>query len=231
ERGLAVRQITGQAVQLGAFAGGGLLLVAASFLGLMLLPVDFGYWAFAGLLVLNGIGSGLFSAPNTTAIMNAVPARQRGAASGMRATFFNSGTSLSIGVFFSLMIAGLASKLPSALHDGLVAHHVPESVAAHVAGQPPVGSLFAAFLGENPIKTLVGQSTLSGLQPSDQAALTGQSFFPHLISSPFHTGLIVVFSMAIAMSVIGALASLLRGGRYVHTDPLPTGAEGAPVAA
>ena len=213
------------------FATGGLLLVAASFLGLMLLPVDFSYWAFAGLLVLNGIGSGLFSAPNTTAIMNAVPARQRGAASGMRATFFNSGTSLSIGVFFSLMIAGLASKLPSALHDGLVAHHVPESVAAHVAGQPPVGSLFAAFLGENPIKTLVGQPTLSGLQPSDQAALTGQSFFPHLISSPFHTGLIVVFSMAIAMSVIGALASLLRGGRYVHTDPLPTGAEGAPVAA
>jgi MFS family permease len=213
------------------FATGGLLIVGASFLGLMLLPVDFSYWAFAGLLVLNGIGSGLFSAPNTTAIMNSVPARQRGAASGMRATFFNSGTSLSIGVFFSLMIAGLASSLPATLRSGLAAHHVPASVADAVAQQPPVGSLFAAFLGENPIKTLVGDKTLSGLPAGDRATLTGHSFFPHLISSPFHNGLVVVFAMAIAMSVIGALASLLRGARYVHRDEVTQTQEGAPLAA
>jgi MFS family permease len=213
------------------FATGGLLLVAGSFLGLMLLPVDFNYWAFAALLMLNGIGSGLFSAPNTTAIMNSVPARRRGAASGMRATFFNSGTSLSIGVFFSLMIAGLAASLPSTLHDGLTAHHVPESVASGVANAPPVGSLFAAFLGENPIRTLVGNHTLSTLPPSDQSTLTGHTFFPHLISSPFHTGLVVVFAMAIAMSVVGALASLLRGSRYVHSEELTKTSEGAPLAA
>jgi MFS family permease len=213
------------------FATGGLLLVAGSFLGLMLLPVDFSYWAFAALLVLNGIGSGLFSAPNTTAIMNSVPARQRGAASGMRGTFFNSGTSLSIGVFFSLMIAGLAATLPSTLLRGLVAHHVPQSVASGVAGAPPVGSLFAAFLGENPIRTLVGQRTLSTLSPADQHTLTGHAFFPHLISSPFHTGLVVVFAMAIGMSVIGALASLLRGGRYVHVDEVAAAPEDAAVAA
>jgi MFS family permease len=212
------------------FATGGLLLVAGSFIGLMLLPVDFNYWAFAALLVLNGIGSGLFSAPNTTAIMNSVPARQRGAASGMRATFFNSGTSLSIGVFFTLMIAGLASTLPNTLRDGLAAHHVPSAVAGQVAAQPPVGSLFAAFLGENPVRTLVGDPTLAKLPRADGAALTGHRFFPELISSPFHTGLVIVFALATAMSVIGALASLLRGGRYVHEDPVAARAE-QPVAA
>ncbi len=201
-----------------AFATGGLLIVAASFLGLMLLPVDFTYWAFAGLLVLNGIGSGLFSAPNTTAIMNSVPARQRGVAAGMRGTFFNAGTSLSIGVFFTLMIAGLASTLPAVLRGGLTSHGVPGQVANTVAGQPPVGSLFAAFLGENPVRTLVGQPTLSQLSPADRATLTGNEFFPNLISQPFHHGLVVVFSLAIAMSVIGALASLLRGAKYVHVD-------------
>ena len=211
------------------FATGGLLLVAASFLGLMLLPVDFNYGAFAALLVLNGIGSGLFSAPNTTAIMNSVPARQRGAASGMRATFFNSGTSLSIGVFFSLMVAGLASSLPTTLHDGLTAHHVPGSVATTVANQPPVASLFAAFLGENPVKNLLGDKTLAALPPADRTTLTGHSFFPHLISHPFHTGLVIVFAMAVAMSIIGALASLLRGGKYVHVEIVET-ADGPPVA-
>ena len=213
------------------FATGGLLLVAASFVGLMVLPVDFSYWAFAGLLVLNGIGSGLFSAPNTTAIMNSVPARQRGAASGMRATFFNSGTSLSIGIFFTLMIAGLASSLPNTLRHGLAAHHVPGPVADQVAHQPPVGSLFAAFLGENPVRTLVGDRTLASLPPADRATLTGHQFFPELISSPFHTGLVIVFALAAALSVIGALASLLRGGRYVHMEPAATAPAPQPVAA
>jgi MFS family permease len=200
------------------FATSGLILVAISFLGLLLLPVDFNYWAFAGLLVLSGIGSGLFSAPNTTAIMNSVPARARGAASGMRATFFNSGTSLSIGVFFSLMIAGLASSLPNTLRTGLLAHGVPVAVANAAASEPPVGSLFAAFLGYNPVQTLVGSDTLAKLSPSDRSTLTGREFFPHLISQPFHHGLVIVFTMAIAMSIIGAFASLLRGTRYVHED-------------
>jgi MFS family permease len=201
-----------------AFATGGLVLVALSFVGFTLLPTNFTYWQFAGLLVLNGIGSGLFSAPNTTAIMNSVPAYQRGAASGMRGTFQNSGFALSIGIFFSLMIAGLASTLPTALRTGLGAHHVPAKAVALVANQPPVGSLFAAFLGYNPVQQLVGKRTLHGLPPHDRAALVGRQFFPHLITSPFHHGLVIVFIAAAAMSVIGALASLLRGGRYVHTD-------------
>jgi MFS family permease len=201
------------------FATGGLVLVAVSFLGLMLLPTNFSYWAFAGLLVLNGIGSGLFSAPNTTAIMNSVPANRRGAAAGMRATFFNSGTSLSIGVFFTLMIIGLAQRLPAALTAGLQAHGVSPSVATEIGHQPPVGSLFAAFLGYNPIGTMLGAQPAAAIQGADVGALTGKQFFPQLISSPFHYGLVIVFAVAIALSLVGAMASLFRGPRYIHAEP------------
>jgi MFS family permease len=202
-----------------AFATGGLLLVAATFLGLIAIPVDFPYWMFAALVALNGIGSGMFSSPNTTAIMNSVPARQRGAASGMRATFMNSGTSLSIGVFFSLMIVGLASTLPRTLTAGLQAQGVPGAIAEKIGSLPPVGSLFAAFLGFNPIQSLLGPTGVLDKLPAQHAAtLTGKQFFPQLISQPFHHGLVVVFVAAAAMSVVGALASLMRGRRYVHDE-------------
>ncbi|HWC20921.1 MAG TPA: MFS transporter [Flexivirga sp.] len=202
-----------------AFASGGLLITAATFVGFLLIPVNFNYWAFAALLFVNGVGSGMFSAPNTTAIMNSVPAHQRGAASGMRATFFNSGTSLSIGIFFSLMIAGLAQNLPHAMRSGLLAQHVPAGVADQVAGLPPVGSMFAAFLGYNPIESLLGPTgTLDNIPASNASTLTGKEFFPHLLSGPFHDGLIVVFTAAAAMMVVAAIASLLRGSKYVHDD-------------
>src|SRR6266545_1361332 len=212
-----------------AFATGGLLLTAVSFVGLMLLPTDFVYWQFVALTALNGIGSGLFSAPNTAAIMNAVPARQRGAASGMRGTFLNSGMSLSIGIFFSLMVVGLAGSLPGALTTGLTQQGVPPPVAAQVATLPPVGSLFAAFLGFNPVTQLLGPSgTLDTLPRGSADTLTGKQFFPHLISGPFHHGLIVVFGVAAAMMVLGALFSLLRGATYVHSE---TDAAALPLAA
>jgi MFS family permease len=201
------------------FATGGLLVVTATFVGFLFLPVDFGYGWFALLLALNGIGSGLFSAPNTTAIMNSVPAHQRGAASGMRGTFFNSGTSLSIGIFFSLMIAGLASALPGTLFRGLTGQGVSAAVASKVAGLPPVGSLFAAFLGYNPVESLLAPTgQLQAVTPGQRATLTGREFFPHLMSAPFHHGLVIVFVAAAAMTLVGAFASLLRGDKYVHVD-------------
>nr|WP_308222558.1 hypothetical protein [Frankia sp. AgB32] len=150
--------------------------------------------------------------------MNAVPAATRGGASGMRATFMNSVQVLSIGLFFSLMIAGLASTLPASLHDGLNARGVPVGVTDRVANLPPVGSLFAAFLDYNPMQNLLGDDTLSRLPAADAQEIIGEEFFPHLISSPFHHGLIIVFSLAIGMSLVAALASLLRGGRYVHIE-------------
>nr|WP_241732410.1 MFS transporter [Galbitalea soli] len=196
----------------------GLLLVAATFIALLLIPVDFQYWAFAIITFLNGIGSGMFAAPNRTAIMNSVPATQRGAASGMSGTFQNAGNSLSIGIFFSLMISGLAATLPAALRSGLTAHGVAAATANGVAATPPVGSLFAAFLGYNPIQSLLGPKVLGTLNPADASALTGKEFFPHLIAAPFHSGLIIVFVAAAIMSVVGAIASLSSGGKYVHVD-------------
>ncbi len=205
------------------FATAGMLVFGASFIGLMALPVEFPYWAFALLITLNGIGVGMFSAPNSASIMSSVPARQRGAASGMRSTFQNSGTALSIGVFFSLMIAGLATSLPGHLLTGLQAQGVPHSVAQHVAGLPPVSSMFAAVLGENPVAHLLGPTgALAALSPAHQHVLTGTEFFPRLIAGAFHHGLVVVFSVAAGLSVLAALASLMRGGRYVHTDSAPS---------
>ncbi len=201
-----------------AFATGGLLLVAATFLGLLLLPANFDYRVFAALIALNGVGSGLFSAPNTSAIMSAAPAAQRGAASGMRGTFFNAGSVLSIGIFFSLMVAGLASRLPSTLYAGLVGQGVPSDIAHRAAGLPPVGSLFAAFLGFNPIERLLGPTALHQLTPASAHTLTSREFFPRLISGPFHSGLVVVFTVAVALSLIGAAASLVSGGRYIHDE-------------
>jgi MFS family permease len=205
-----------------AFATTGLLLVAATFIALLLIPVNFHYWLFALITFLNGIGSGMFAAPNRTSIMNAVPASARGAASGMTGTFQNAGNSLSIGIFFSLMIAGLANTLPAALKSGLTAHAVPAAAAAQAAAVPPVGNLFAAFLGYNPIAELLKQAHLAGVVPAHQVAiLTGKAFFPALISDPFHSGLEIVFITAAILSVIGALASLAAGGKYMHVDTTP----------
>ncbi|MFT4212600.1 MAG: MFS transporter [Microbacterium sp.] len=201
------------------FATGGLVLVAVTFVALLLIPVDFDYGVFAVLTFLNGVGSGMFAAPNRTAIMNAVPASERGAASGMTGTFQNAGNSLSIGIFFSLMIAGLATTLPQTMYAGLTANGVASDIATEVAATPPVGSLFAAFLGYNPIQSILEPlGVLDTLSSTDAATLTGQSFFPQLISEPFHDGLIIVFIAAALMSLIGAAASLLMGGKYVHVE-------------
>lgn len=202
------------------FSTTGLLLVAAAFVGLLLLPVDFSYPAFAALLLLSGLGQGMFSAPNTSAIMGSVAPDQRGVASGMRSTFQNSGTALSIGVFFSLMITGLATSLPGALNSGLRAQGVSAAAAGQVADLPPVSTLFATFLGENPISRLLGPSgVLDSLPAHNAATLTGTRFFPELVSGPFHHGLVIVFSLAMVMALVGALASALRGRHQAEATP------------
>ena len=195
-----------------AFTSGGALLSALSFLLLVFLPVNFSYWLFAVIIVLNGFGSGLFASPNRAEMMNAVPADQRGAASGMIATFQNTAFVLSIGIFFSLMVAGLSSKLPGSLSTGLVAQGIPASAAHQISHLPPIGVLFAAFLGYNPMKQLLGP-LLTQLPAGHAAYVTGRQFFPNLITAPFHDGLGVAFAFAIAASVIAAGASLLTGKR------------------
>jgi MFS family permease len=212
-----------------AFTTGGALLTGLSFLLLLFLPVNFPYWAFALIIVLNGFGSGVFVAPNRAEMMNAVPAHQRGAAAGMIATFMNTAFVLSIGIFFSLMVAGLSSSLPSTLSGGLIAQGIPAAAAHTLSHLPPIGVLFAAFLGYNPVKQLLGP-LLAHLPAAHAAYVTGRQFFPHLITSPFHDGLGVAFAFAIAANVLAAVASLLTGPRPPAEVALSAGAA-APVAA
>jgi MFS family permease len=194
----------------------GMLLFGATFIGLLALPVNFPYWAFAVLIALNGIGSGMFAAPNTSSIMGSVPADQRGVASGMRSTFQNSGTALSIGVFFSLMIVGLGAQLPAALTEGLTQQGVPYPTAHQVASLPPVSTLFAAVLGENPLEHLLAPSGVLQTLPAGNAqTIIGHQFFPDLIAGPFHHGLTVVFVASTVLSLLAAAASLSRGRRGV----------------
>lgn len=199
------------------FATGGMLLSALTFGLLMLLPADFWFPVFALLIFLNGVAMGLFASPNTAAIMNSVPARYRGVASGIRVTFMNVGMPLSIGLFFTLMIVGLNTTVPPALYSGLTGSGVPVAVAHRLAGLPPISYLFASFLGYNPLQTLLGP-VLGQLAPADAARLTGNTFFPSLISGPFQHGLVLVLSFSIVASLVAALASALRGGRYVHEE-------------
>jgi len=211
------------------FASGGMLLFALSFVGLLVLPVNFPYLAFALLIALNGVGIGMYSSPNSSSVMSSVPAQYRGAASGMRSTFQNSGTSLSIGVFFSLMIGGLASTLPHTLTNGLAQHGVSQQAAAQIGNLPPVSSLFAAMLGVNPVHYLLAQQgALSSLTQANQKLLTGREFFPNLISGPFHNGLVLVFAVSAALGLIAAVVSLMRGSGQPAAEAAdhPTAAAG-----
>jgi MFS family permease len=200
------------------FATGGMIAAALSFGLLMLLPIDFSYPVFAVILFMTGVSMGLFASPNRAAVMNSLPPGDRGAGGGMNQTFQNSAQVLSVGIFFSLMILGLASSLPHTMSAGLQAHGVAAADAHRIGQTPPVSVLFAAFLGYNPIQHLAGAHVLSSLPGHAQAVITGRSFFPQLISGPFQTGLHEAFMFAIGACLVAALASLMRGGIYHHDD-------------
>jgi MFS family permease len=211
------------------FATTGLIVSGAAFLLLETLPINFSYIWFALLIFLFAVGMGLFFSPNQASVMNSLPPDQRGAGAGMLNTFQNSATVLSMGLFFTVVTLGLASRLPSQLYRGLVSQGVNPTAAHLVANEPPIGSLFSAFLGYNPIQQLLGPTGALKQLPAKQAAyITGRSFFPHLIEEPFAGGLHLAFTFAAIATVIAIIASALRGGRYVHGDSLVVDAE-APV--
>ncbi len=198
------------------FATGGMLLAAISFGLMIVLPVDFPYPLFAVLILLNGLAMGMFAAPNTAAIMNSVPARHRGVSSGMRATLINAGMPLSIGIFFSLMILGMNASVPAAMYGGLTQQGMPAPIAQRLADAPAITYLFAAFLGYNPLGTLIPPQVLHALPPAQAATITSRTFFPQLISGAFHHGLAEVLVFSIVMCLIAGGASWLRGGKYVY---------------
>jgi hypothetical protein len=191
---------------------------AVSFGLLLLLPVNFAYPLFAAALGLTGLSMGLFASPNRAGVMNSLPPEDRGAGGAMNQTFQNSAQVVSIGIFFTLMIAGLSATLPETLSSGLQQHGVAAATAQHVAHIPPVSILFAAFLGYNPVQQLVGPHALAALSAHDRGVITGQSFFPHLVSQPFQNGLHAAFLFAIVACLIAAAASFMRGGLYHHEE-------------
>ncbi len=203
------------------FATGGMIGAALSFILFTFIPINFSYPVFAVILLINGLSMGAFASPNRAGIMNSLPPRDRGAGGGMNSTFQNSAQVLSIGIFFSLMIAGLSATLPSTMAHGLEAHGVAASIARQVGDLPPVSILFAAFLGYNPIQQLLGSSVLSHLSAANQATLTGRQFFPNLISSPFQSGLHTAFAFAIVACLVAAIASWSRGARVADPPPSP----------
>ena len=200
------------------FSTTGMLVVAVGFIGLILMPINFAYPVLAIILLLVGMGMGMFAAPNTTAIMNSVPPENRGASSGMRATFQNAANTLSISMIFTIVTVGLAAHLPNALFQGLTQAGIPSTAARQVANVPPTGALFAAFLGYNPMATLLPSQMTKALPVDRQTFILGKEYFPNLISGPFKSGLAVAFSISAALSVIAALASLMRGKRVIYSD-------------
>jgi MFS family permease len=200
------------------FATAGMLLSGAMYAVMMTFPANFSYAPFAVTMFFTGIGGGLFASPNTASIMNSVPARHRGAASGMRVTFAQAGMPLSMGLFFSLLVVGLNAKVPAAMYSGLLAHGVPIAKATQLSHLPPLGYIFAAFLGLNPLKSLLGKAVLGHLHAAQAAALTSRWFFPHLIGPSFKHGLLMILTVAVVMSVIAAIASALRGEKFIHED-------------
>jgi MFS family permease len=193
------------------FATVGVALTGIVFVLFNLLPMNFPYLPFAMLLLLVGLSMGLFTAPNTASVMNSLPADQRGAGAGMLNTFQNSASVLSIGVFFTVITLGLAATLPHALLTGLTAQGVPAAEAQELSALPPIGLLFASFLGFNPIQQLLPSAAAAHVSSSQYAYLTGRGFFPQLISGPFGHGLHLAFYMAAVLCLLAAGFSWLRG--------------------
>jgi EmrB/QacA subfamily drug resistance transporter len=207
------------------FSTTAMVLTATGFLLMLLLPVNFSYPMFALVILLDGLAMGMFMAPNTTAVMNSLPEQHRGAGSGMRSTLFNVGSPLSMAIIFSLMTIGLNASVPAVMYNGLIQHNVPVQIAQQVAHAPPVGYLFAAFLGNNPLRTVIPAQVLQTLPAGQAAIITSKTFFPQLIATSFHHGLTVVLTFSIVMCLIAAGASWLRGGKYIYREKTESDSE------
>jgi EmrB/QacA subfamily drug resistance transporter len=200
------------------FATIAMILTAVGFSLMLALPVNFAYPMFALVILLDGLSMGMFMAPNTAAIMNSLPPWHRGVGSGMRATLINVGNPLSMAIIFSLMVFGLNASMPAAMYNGLVQHGIPAQIAKQLASAPPVAYLFAAFLGYNPLRTLIPQNVLNALPPGQAATITSRAFFPQLIDNAFHRGLVEVLIFSIVICLIAAGASWVRGGKYIYRE-------------
>jgi MFS family permease len=201
----------------------GMVIVGATFYALAILPYNFSYFPFAVVLFIMGIGSGMFASPNTASIMNSVPTEHRGAASGMRSTLQNTGSVASLALFFSIVISALAGNLPAAFVSAFKSAGVPQ-LGAVFAQVPPTGALFAAFLGYNPVGSIITQlqnspqtaQLVASIPQQTMSYITGNSFFPNAIAPAFMNALAFVFYIGLGLSLAAALSSLLRGKVYIY---------------
>ncbi|MEM0270972.1 MAG: MFS transporter [Thermoprotei archaeon] len=199
----------------------GMLITAAGFLLLARLPYDFSYPIFALIIFFMGVGNGMFAAPNTASIMNSLPLEHRGAGSGMRATLQNTGQTISLGIFFTIVILGLTTTLPGALYSSLVKAGVPTQIAQQFSNIPPTGALFAAFLGYDPVRSIlssVPSNLATSIPPQAISVLESKTWFPSTIAPPFVSSLHVTFYVGAALSILAAVSSALRGQRTQITQ-------------
>ncbi|MDG7014295.1 MAG: MFS transporter [Nitrososphaerota archaeon] len=201
----------------------GMVIVGITFYALASLPYNFSYFPFAVILFIMGMGNGMFASPNTASIMNSVPIEHRGAASGMRATLQNTGSMASLALFFSIVISALANNLPAALVSAFKSAGVPQ-LGAVFANISPTGALFAAFLGYNPVGSIITQlqnmpqtaQLVASIPQQTMNLITGNIFFPNAIAPPFMTALALAFYVGLGLSMAAAVSSLLRGRVYIY---------------
>jgi MFS family permease len=203
----------------------GMVIASATFFGLALLPTNFSYWQMGLLLFIQGCGMGMFAAPNAAAVMNSVPPENRGVASGMLATLQNTGQQVSLAIFFTIVILGLASGLGNSVNTALGAAHVgtPDTgILGGIVASNPTGALFGAFLGENPMGLLLqGAAAVPGWTPLSTSVTQGllaPHFFASAIAPAFSHALAEAFLFAGVVTLLGAVVSALRGERYVYGE-------------
>ncbi|AWR95588.1 MFS transporter [Acidianus brierleyi] len=191
----------------------GMVIVGIGFLALTTLPYNFNYPEFALIIFVMGLGNGMFASPNTASIMNSVPSKYRGVASGMRATLQNSGQTASIALFFTIVIISLAATLPHALAQSVTQAGAPQ-LAPLVQKVPVTGALFAAFLGYDPVKSILStlpQNILSTIPSTAISTMEQRTWFPTAIAPAFMSSLRDAFYVGAGMSFIAAITSALRG--------------------
>ncbi len=199
------------------FATLGMIIIAISLYLLTLLPYNFNVWEFELILFMNGVGSGLFASPNTTAIMNSLPPESRGVGSGMRTTLNNIGSTISMALFFSIAITVFSQNLPPILYHEAINLGFSQTLASMISQISPSGILFAAFMGINPISSMP-QGILNSLPESTRKLIGSNSFIPNIIGSSFMQGLRESLIIAVILTLIGALLSALRGKKYIHEE-------------
>ena len=195
----------------------GMVITGIAFLIFTLLPSNFEYLPFAIILLVLGIGNGIFMSPNMASVMNSCPPEHRGAASGMRSTLQNCGQTISQAIFFAIIIISLNTTLPAALTTAVSNTGASPQIASAFSHTPAAGALFGAFLGYNPIGTMLKSmgSIAAGLPQSTLNVLEGQTFFPNAIASPFMTALTTAFIFAAVLCFLAALFSGLRGKKPI----------------